>query len=154
MLAFHVAASLIAAFTAKDDCSWAQPRIFRSALHCDCAAGDLLKSGGRGHHLFTCFQQIAYIIVYVSRACATHSYCPRFCPFIHVFFLLGQKFLEVYAMQNTCCQRLFFPFFSWFASVFLICICFVKLQHWKLSWSPLGNGPGLAGMTTIEWISI
>lgn len=73
MLAFHVAASLIAAFTAKDDCGWAQPRIFRSALRCDCAAGDLLKGGGSGHHLFTCFQQIAYIIVYVLHTSATHS---------------------------------------------------------------------------------
>lgn len=38
MLAFHVAASLIAAFTAKDDCRRVQRRIFRSALRCDCAA--------------------------------------------------------------------------------------------------------------------
>lgn len=32
-------------------------------------------------------------------------------------------------------------FLSWFASVFLICICFVKLRRLKLSWSPLGNRP-------------
>lgn len=85
MLAFHVAASLMAAFTAKDDCSWVQSRIFRSALRCDWAAGDLLKRGGSGHPLLTCFQQIAYIIVYVLHTGDTRSYCPHFCPFIRFF---------------------------------------------------------------------
>lgn len=152
MLAFHVAASLIAAFTAKDDCRRVQRRIFRSALRCDCAAWDLLKRGGSGHHLFTCFQQIAYIIVYVLRTGPAHAYCPHFCPFIEVLFLV-HKFFGGLSYAAYLLSKIFF-FFSWFASVFLICICFVKLRRWKLSWSPLGNGPGLAGLTTIEWISI
>lgn len=154
MLAFHVAASLIAAFTAKDDCSRVQRRIFRSALRCDCAAWDLLKRGGSGHHLFTCFQQIAYIIVYVYGAQVLLMHIVLISAHLWKCYFWSTSFSGGFILCRIPVVKDIYFFFSWFASVFLICICFVKLQRWKLSRSPLGNGPGLAGLTTIEWISI
>lgn len=155
MLAFHVAASLIAAFTAKDDCSRVQWRIFRSAPRCDCAAWDLLKRGRKWPPLIHLFpaDSIYYCLCIAHRSCSC-----ILSSFLNYWSVISGP--QVFGGFILCCIPvvkdffLLFFLFSWFASVFLICICFVKLQRWKLSRSPLGNGPGLAGLTTIEWISI
>lgn len=109
------------------------------------------KKRGSGRHLFTCLEQIAYITVYVSRIGPAHAYCPHFSPFAQCYFsatilaVLVFRFVFL-CLQHTCCRRCF-PDLLLFS---LICICFVKLQRLKLSWSPFGNGPSLAGMTTID----
>lgn len=161
MLAVHVAASLIAAFTAEDDGRWAPPRIFRSASRRDCAAGDLLKGGRKWPPLIHLFPADSiYYCLCIAHKCSSilymylHIFMAIYWCFGLVFFSRPQVFGEWCYAEYLLSKIFLFAcvfLFSWFAPVFLICICFVKLQ---LSWSPLGSGPGLAGMTTIEWISI
>lgn len=62
--AFHIAASLIALFTAKDNCSLVRWRIIRPML---CSARAIwvicLAEKATGHQLFTCGEHKAYIDV-------------------------------------------------------------------------------------------
>lgn len=62
--AFHIAASLIALFTTKDNCSLVQWRIIRPMLCCACAIGVICSAEkATGWQLFTCGEQKADIDV-------------------------------------------------------------------------------------------
>lgn len=70
------------------------------------------------------------------RSCVPSSFQPVYFKVLY----LGRKFLGSLCYAAHLLSETF-GFLSWFASVFLICICFVKLRRLKLSWSPLGSGP-------------
>lgn len=72
---------------------------------------------GSGRHLFTCFEQIAYITVYVLHIGPAHAYCPHFSPFTQVLFP-GHNFSRFSVVVFFCVAYLLWKMFSRFASVF------------------------------------
>lgn len=73
---------------------------------------------GSGRHLFTCFEQIAHITVYVLHIGPAYAYCPHFSPFTQVLFL-GHNFSRFSVVVVVVfAVYLLLKMFSRFASVF------------------------------------